>query len=708
MLDLLVGILHLVVFPGGLFALALGLFLKGCDRRVEARLQRRVGPPLIQPFLDLVKLSTKEVIIPTSAVRGAFLAAPVVALGGIAMCAALLPVPGVTDGLPKMGDLLVIFYLFPIPAMAIMLAGSSSGSPYGGIGFSREMIMMLAYEVPLLMIMLTVAMKVGGGSGAEFSLTKIMDYQAEHGSFGLTPVMWPAFLAWLMFLPATLGVPPFDQPEAETEIIEGPLMQGMDKVGTLFGEGKMFLPQVVKSAKAMKAAVAILQPEIEKHNAGTGENIQRPKVVLATAKGDVHDIGKNIVSIVLTCNNFDVIDLGVMVDNQKIVAAAKAHQADLIGVSGLITPSLSEMEALCELLQKEQLRIPLIVGGATTSTVHTAVKLAPRYDYGVIQGGDASRTAGIMKRLLSDRSSYLAQVKAEQEKIRGQYYHKQDRLLPYTEAQALAPAFDRESYRLPASFGEHNLLGKNMDLQDLIAKIDWTPFFHFWGFKGKFPEIIHQHEEADRTYQAALEMLGTVIAGNEFEASIVVNFFDAYAEDDEIVLDNGHRLPMLRQQKAGQECLSLSDYICPKAYGTSTIGLFALKVADKQGGCDCHDFGHLLRESLCARLTEALAEWMQEQLSEGLSLIRPAFGYSACPDHSLKKDVFDLLDAPSKIGVSLTTSYAIYPTTSLCGMLIAHPAARYFSIGKIGADQLTDYCTKRAITLEEGKRLLGL
>ena len=404
------------------------------------------------------------------------------------------------------------------------------------------------------------------------------------------------------------------------EIIEGPLMQGMDKVGTLFGEGKMFLPQVVKSAKAMKAAVAILQPEIEKHNAGTGENIQRPKVVLATAKGDVHDIGKNIVSIVLTCNNFDVIDLGVMVDNQKIVAAAKAHQADLIG----------------------------------------------------------------------------------------QYYHKQDRLLPYTEAQALAPVFDRESYRLPASFGEHNLLGKNMDLQDLIAKIDWTPFFHFWGFKGKFPEIIHQHEEADRTYQAALEMLGTVIAGNEFEASIVVNFFDAYAEDDEIVLDNGHRLPMLRQQKAGQECLSLSDYICPKAYGTSTIGLFALKVADKQGGCDCHDFSHLLRESLCARLTEALAEWMQEQLSEGLSLIRPAFGYSACPDHSLKKDVFDLLDAPSKIGVSLTTSYAIYPTTSLCGMLIAHPAARYFSIGKIGADQLTDYCTKRAITLEEGKRLLGL
>ncbi|MFR0875584.1 MAG: respiratory chain complex I subunit 1 family protein [Bilophila wadsworthia] len=222
MLDLLVGILHLVVFPGGLFALALGLFLKGCDRRVEARLQRRVGPPLIQPFLDLVKLSTGG-HHPDLRAR-AFLAAPWSRSGSIAMCG-VAAVPGVTSGLPKMGDLLVIFYLFPIPAMAIMLAGSSSGSPYGGIGFSREMIMMLAYEVPLLMIMLTVAMKVGGGSGAEFSLTKIMDYQAEHGSFGLTPVMWPAFLAWLMFLPATLGVPPFDQPEAETEILEGPLLE---------------------------------------------------------------------------------------------------------------------------------------------------------------------------------------------------------------------------------------------------------------------------------------------------------------------------------------------------------------------------------------------------------------------------------------------------------------------------------------------------
>lgn len=492
------------------------------------------------------------------------------------------------------------------------------------------------------------------------------------------------------------------------EIIEGPLMQGMDKVGTLFGSGKMFLPQVVKSAKAMKAAVAILQPEIEKHNQAGGRNIRRHKVVIATAKGDVHDIGKNIVSIVLACNNFEVIDLGVMVENQRIIAAAKEQGADIIGVSGLITPSLGEMESLCELLQREQLNIPLIIGGATTSTVHTAVKLAPKYDYCVIQGGDASRTAGIIKRLLNDRETYIRSVKEEQEKIRNQYYNKQEQQIPYSEAKDNAPVYTPETYQQPETFGEHNVLGRNMDLQELADRIDWTPFFHFWGFKGKFPEIILQNEEADRTYQAALEMLGNVIARKEFEASIIVNFYDAYAENDEIVLDNGHRLSMLRQQKAGTKSLSLADFVCPKAYGKSTVGLFALKIADTRVSCDCHDFSHLLRESLSARLTEALADWMQEQFSDGIHMIRPAFGYSACPDHALKKDVFDLLDAPGKIGVSLTSSYAIKPTTSLCGMLIAHPAARYFSIGNIGEDQLADYCNKRNITQEEGKRLLGI
>lgn len=507
------------------------------------------------------------------------------------------------------------------------------------------------------------------------------------------------------YMPADLAEALATYP-SPVEIIEGPLMQGMDKVGALFGEGKMFLPQVVKSAKAMKTAVAVLQPEIEKHNESGGRNVKRHKIVIATAKGDVHDIGKNIVNIVLTCNNFDVIDLGVMVENQRIIAAVKEHGAEIIGLSGLITPSLSEMENLCEMLQKEQMNIPLLVGGATTSGVHTAVKLAPKYDYCVIQGGDASRTAGIIKRLFQDREGYIEQVKAEQEEVRRHYHNKQDNLPAYTKAQSQAPSFDWKNFD-QENFGEHNLTGKNIDLRELANHIDWTPFFHFWGFKGKFPEIIHTNEEADKTYQAALEMLGKVIAGQEFEASVIVRFFDAYAENDDIVLGNGHRLPMLRQQKNDAECLSLADYITPKAEGSCCIGLFVAKVADKHHCNDCRDFEHLLRESLCARLTEALAEWMQEQTDEGLHAIRPAFGYSACPDHALKKDVFDLLDAPAQIGVGLTSSYAIIPTTSVCGMLIAHPEARYFSINKIGTDQFKAYCAKRGINEEEGLRLLG-
>lgn len=464
------------------------------------------------------------------------------------------------------------------------------------------------------------------------------------------------------------------------DIIEGPLMQGMDKVGTLFGEGKMFLPQVVKSAKAMKAAVAVLQPEIERHNAAGGEGIKRHKVLVATAKGDVHDIGKNIVSIVLACNNFEVIDLGVMVDNRRIVEAARETGAEVIGVSGLITPSLGEMEGLCELLQAEGMDVPLIVGGATTSSVHTAVKLAPKYDGCVIYGGDASRTAGIIKRLLADREGYARQVKAEQEGIREQYYQRKVQLLPLEEARKRARVYGAESYRQPKEFGEHNLTGRNIDLQELAERIDWTPFFHFWGFKGKFPAVIYEQEEADRTYQAALEMLGSVIAGREFEAAVTVRFFEAYAEGEEIVLENGRRLPMPRQRKAGSDHLCLADFVSPDKGRRSTIGLFALKVEDKVPHCDCKDFNHLLRQSLCARLTEALAEWMQEQVCEGLHVIRPAFGYPACPDHALKQVAFELLEAPEKIGVSLTSSYAIVPTTSLCGMLIAHPEARYFGI----------------------------
>ncbi len=491
------------------------------------------------------------------------------------------------------------------------------------------------------------------------------------------------------------------------EIIEGPLMKGMERVGNLFGEGKMFLPQVVKSAKVMKEAVSLLQPEIEKHNLQGGGSSRRPKIVMATAKGDVHDIGKNIVHIVLSCNNFDVIDLGVMVDNHDIAEAALRHEADVIGVSGLITPSLAEMEALCELLQKKGMNVPLIVGGATTSAIHTAVKLAPKYHGGVLHGGDASQTVSRIKHFLQTPALFLSRLSEEQEQIRDLYYHSRQSPVSLREAQAKAPFFSPESYALPDSFGKEPLAVNNIDLRELTGHIDWTPFFHFWGFKGKFPEIIESNEEARKTYQAALDMLEQVVAGNELEASLVVRFYPACSEGDDILLNDTHRLCMLRQQTAREHCLCLSDYIKPRTQGHSTIGLFCLKVADKQPGCDCHDFGHLLRESLCARLTEALAEWMQKQISNSLHVIRPAFGYPACPDHSLKKEVFRLLEAEKQIGVSLTSSYAIQPTTSLCGMLIAHPEARYFSIGRIGKDQLASYCRKRNISETEGIRLLG-
>ncbi|MDL2314761.1 methionine synthase [Bacteroidales bacterium OttesenSCG-928-C19] len=491
------------------------------------------------------------------------------------------------------------------------------------------------------------------------------------------------------------------------KIIEGPLMKGMDKVGELFGSGKMFLPQVVKSARVMRDAVTILQPEIEKQNQSQG-TIQRPRIVIATVKGDVHDIGKNIVSIVLSCNNFDVIDLGVMVDNRTIIDAVKEHKADLLGVSGLITPSLSEMEELCTLLQKEQLEIPLIVGGATTSSVHTAVKLAPKYDYCVIHGGDASKTASIAKKLMSDKDLFIQNIKAEQEDVRKKYNSKDISLVTYEEARKNAPKYDKESYLQPEIFGEHNLFAKNLDLNELVPLIDWTPFFHFWGFKGKYPEILYTNDEADKLYETAMETLGQVVVEKEFEASLMANFFDAVSDNDVIILDNQYQLPMLRQQRKGEKCFSLADFVMPKTEnGHSTVGLFALTVKDTKQSCDCKDFQHLLRSSLCARFTEALAKWMHSQLDENLNMIRPAFGYAACPDHSLKKDVFDILKAEEKLGISLTSSFAICPTTSLCGMLIAHPEAHYLGIHEIGKDQFAEYCKKRNISEQEGEKLIG-
>ena len=461
-------------------------------------------------------------------------------------------------------------------------------------------------------------------------------------------------------------------------IIEGPLMRGMEQVGALFGEGKMFLPQVVKSAQAMKEAVALLQPEIDGGRTSEEKGGKRPRVVVATVKGDVHDIGKNIVSIVLECNNWEVIDLGVMVDNEEIVRVAREQKADVVGVSGLITPSLKEMEALCELMQREGMQVPLIVGGATTSAVHTAVKLAPKYDGGVVNGGDASQTASIIKRLLKDREGYIQEIKAEQARIREAYESGQKHRIPLEEARRRAPRFTWE-WLQGCTFGEHNLRVNHLNIEDVTGYIDWTPFFHFWGFKGKYPEIVYSNEEAERLHNEAVSMLGQFIAGDEVDVSLVVRFFDAHSEGEDIVLDDGTRLPMPRQRLDQAECWCLADFI--PSEGKGSVGLFCIKVDDRMRNTSLPEDERLLRESLCARLTEAAAEWMQRQVEEGIPVIRPAFGYPACPDHALKKVAFELLDAPAAIGVRLTDHYAIVPTTSLCGLLIAHPRARYFSVG---------------------------
>ena len=489
-------------------------------------------------------------------------------------------------------------------------------------------------------------------------------------------------------------------------IIEGPLMEGMDRVGKLFGEGKMFLPQVVKSAKVMKQAVNILQPEIERHNQNSGETSKRAKVVLATVKGDVHDIGKNIVGIVFACNNLDVIDLGVMVDNRTIIDTAIKENADIIAVSGLITPSLKEMEQLCEMLEKEHLQIPLLVGGATTSVVHTAVKLATRYSYFVAHGNDASASAVIAKRLLSDRDNTIAEIKKAQEFVRNQYDNRKSDIVPYINANEKAPQFEISTFTNNFK-STRNIEIKKLDINNLENLIEWSNLLYFWGFKGQSLDVILKNDEARKTYESAKALLKAVINDGSIEVSFVLNFFDAHKENNNIVLNTGMHLPMLRSQNMGNHFLSLADYFSTAQQHSTPIGLFCVKVEDQHHHCDCKSFECLLRQSLCARLTEAAADYMTQQVLSNTNFIRPAFGYPTCPDHSIKELVFEAIGAKEKLNVSLTESYAIRPTTSICGFLIAHPEAKYFDVGKIDEAQIADYAQNRNLPIDTIKRLLN-
>lgn len=478
------------------------------------------------------------------------------------------------------------------------------------------------------------------------------------------------------------------------QVIEGPLMAGMERVGQYFGEGKMFLPQVVKSAKVMKQAVALLQPELEKLNSGNSL-VGKPRIVLATVKGDVHDIGKNIVSIVLACNNFEVIDLGVMVDNTTILAAARRYEPVLVGVSGLITPSLKEMENLCRLFEREGMRVPIFVGGATTSAVHTAVKLAPLYSGGVIYGGDASSTSVFAKKYLAHPAQELAVLRQRQQQLRHVYAasHKMA-LMPYGQACASAPRLEAVQ-----CYPRRREVPLQVSIEQVEPLIDWHMLLHYWGFKpGQ-----ESSEQARSTLAAARQQLEQVKRDSSIALRAVVKYYDACRQGNDIVLDNGTRLPMLRAQSG--KCESLADFFPEQ--GTAPIGLFCVTAVDQLREGDPKDFEHLMQQGLAARLAEAAAQWLQEQLYKpGDVVIRPAFGYATCPDHSLKAVVVDALDARELLGLSLTESYMIVPATSVCGLLVAHPEAHYFAVGKIDRDQLADYARRRRLPVEEVEKLL--
>ena len=457
----------------------------------------------------------------------------------------------------------------------------------------------------------------------------------------------------------------------------------------------------------MKDAVAILQPYIDEEQ-GT-QKTERPCVVLATANGDVHDIGKNIVGIVLGCNGFDVVDLGVMVPNETILEEARKRKPCLVGISGLITPSLKEMEQLCQLFQKEGLQIPIVVGGATTSTVHTAVKLAPLYDGCVVHGGDASQTSLLAKHLQMDAATTIAQIKAEQQTLRDAYEEHHAPLTPYAEANSKAPVLNNhewhETTELSGYYG-------SIPMTELTSLIDWRMFLLFWGFKGETLQQLLVNPEAERTLKEGQQYLQRAIEQGTIEVQALLHYEPAIRRGNDIVLADYSNekqantvLPMLRSQSTTGHYLCLSDFFDEQA--PTPLGLFTVVARSKQQSAD--EGERLMSHAICARLAEACAEHLQHVAvpSSQFSPLRVAFGYATCPDHSLKRIVFDLLGAEDKLDIRLTDHYSIQPSTSICGLFICHPDAHYFPVGRIDEDQLEDYCQRRGISVAEGEQLLS-
>ena len=485
-------------------------------------------------------------------------------------------------------------------------------------------------------------------------------------------------------------------------IIEGPLMAGMETVGTLFGEGKMFLPQVVKSAKVMRDAVTLLEPYM---NSDEGRS-DRPKVIIATVKGDVHDIGKNITGIVLSCNGFQIIDLGVMVDKETIIGEAVKAGADIIAVSGLITPSLFQMEELCREMKARGLSMPLFVGGATTSALHTSVKLAPLYEH-VFHGADASAAAVMAKKCMMDREAFENEQHAEQEKVRDLYEGKQKKDEEAAAIQwSIRPSgFAEETYqeKLPASIGFREL-----SIDEVMPFFDWKMLHAIWGVRYGSPIAeVAELMQLRRDAEAELELAN-------FKILISAQFHHAYTEKDDIILvtEKGEvRLPMMRQE--GGDMRSLCDFVVSGEKGRrSPVGIFAITVKANDAheeGCCCpacsNKYEDLVARTVRMTVAEAASTWLDRQI--GTKVIKPAAGYSSCPDHTLKKDLLSLLPDGGKLGIRLTESYAMTPESSICGMIFTHPEATYPDIRRISQKQYDDYAERRGMDQETAHRFLG-
>ncbi|HXV95731.1 MAG TPA: methionine synthase [Gaiellaceae bacterium] len=521
------------------------------------------------------------------------------------------------------------------------------------------------------------------------------------------------------------------------DVIEGPLMDGMAVVGDLFGSGKMFLPQVVKSARAMKRAVAYLEPYMEAEKAG-GNGRARAKVVLATVKGDVHDIGKNIVGVVLGCNNYEVLDLGVMVPADRILDTAVEEGCDVVGLSGLITPSLDEMVHVADEMERRGLDLPLLIGGATTSRQHTAVRIAPAYSRPTLHVLDASRVVAVVSDLLEPerRARLDHDNRAAQERLRELHSEKERKpLLPLARARERRTPIEwrAEDLPAPAFTGVRTVEAPLAALRDYI---DWTFFFHAWELKGRFPKILDDPvvgAAARELYENAEELLDEIVAGELLQARGVYGFWPAAAEGDDVVLEGGVRFPMLRQQadhKDSRPNRSLADFVAPVETGLAdhlgafavTAGIGADELADRFAA-EHDDYRSIMVKALADRLAEAFAEHLHETarrewyetgeklprddlIAESYRGIRPAFGYPACPDHSEKRTLFDLLGAGSA-GLALTESFAMTPGASVSGLYFGHPAARYFSVGRLGRDQVEDYAARKGDDLREVERWLS-